>query len=109
MTAPSSRSLSSQADFEVTARTSGGSSRLDSGVDRLGVYKFDYHLSTGVSAYKNTNGKYVIFYDFQTDSWQWIGASDQSVGDGPTLALIPTALDFVEFKGFQWTDVPSLL
>ena len=97
----------------MTARTSGGSSSLDSGVDRLGVYKLDdddYQEFTGdVNAYKNTNGKYVIFYDFQTDSWQWIGASDQAVGDGPTLALIPTALDFVEFKGFQWTDVPSLL
>ena len=69
------------------------------------VYEYDKQFN-GADAYNNTNGKFIVFYANNTAGWQWVGAYNWRAGNGPTLASIPTALDFVDFKGFEWTDVP---
>ena len=66
---------------------------------RLGLYRFD-RIENGEPAY--TNGRYYIFYDNKTGGgWQWNEKYDTWTGEGPTLTEIPTAQEFVTFRGYQ--------
>jgi hypothetical protein len=87
--------VSTYPSFEVTAKIGGNLGSVDA---RLGVYEFD-KLYNGVAAY--TNGNYTIFYGGDNDGWQWVQAYNQWAGDGPLLASVPTAQDFVEHMQFS--------
>ena len=72
---------------------------------RLGVYRFD-RMENGEPAY--TNGNYYIFYDDKTGGgWQWNEKYNTWAGEGPTLIEIPTAQDFITFRGYQVGAVPE--
>ena len=81
--------------FEVTAQVGGN---LGNGAARLGEYKFD-KMYNGAAAY--TNGNYIVFYDGDSDGWQWVQGYNQWAGDGPVLTVVPDAQAFIKSKQFQ--------
>jgi hypothetical protein len=76
--------------FEVTAG--------NNDPDLFGVYEFD-RLYNGAAAYKN--GNYFIFYQGNNKGWQWVTAYSMRAGNGPQLASVPTAQDFVNYRQFE--------
>jgi hypothetical protein len=87
--------------FEVIAQIGGN---LGDEAGRIGTYDFKKMYNSAASF---TNGKYYIFFS-SSGGWQWTSSYSAWAGNGPSLATIASAEDYVHHAQFSLGSDPVL-
>lgn len=78
---------------------------LDKVLERAGTYILD-RTENDVDAF--TNGHFVVFYSGSDNGWQWTEDYNTLSGNGPTLAVVATAEEYVKYIDAYGTNMPTV-